>query len=545
MADSAYDGFGLLKNVDIETYPGAVKAQRTTASQFHVALSSTFTADSTTDIITVAGGVVPITGTAVTVSNSGGALPAGLSAATIYFVIFISSTTFQLATTILNANANTAIDITNNGSGTNTVVTVNPGTIKYYAKDHRTTTLFAQDSNARVWVAEGSDAAQFLLLNGNTLTDGSGNGISLFLNSDSSATYLFAFRNAAIDVVNVFGTSNIENPSWSNSWKPMDGTGSGTNNPHYSIVGQDNIVYFTDGRFIGSILENLGQVFTPGNGATFNYNNHALDTPQTEILQWLEELGINLLAAGGTFNYIYPWDRVSSSFNLPLAVPEIGVKRLKNSGGIVYILAGGKGNIYTTQGTFVTKFRKIPGYAVDDGSSSAPVTWGGIALRTGNLLVGVGSSISANSGVYVVYPDGRILMDNIPSTGSGNATALFAENDLYHIGRANGADRVLGTGARYSGAQSIVQSKLYEVGDKIHPGTFVTLEMQLGRPSTGSAVVSWRPDTSSAFVDLATFNGDSVATSFTSDVALTGIENIQIQLTVNGAMEVMELRLFP
>lgn len=57
----------------------------------------------------------------VTVSNSGGALPSGLSAATAYFVCTVPSTTkITLATSIANVNSGTCINFGTTGSGTNT-----------------------------------------------------------------------------------------------------------------------------------------------------------------------------------------------------------------------------------------------------------------------------------------------------------------------------------------------------------------------------------------------------------------------------------------
>ncbi len=56
----------------------------------------------------------------VWVSNSGGALPAGLVAATNYWAIKIDANTFQLATSLANALAGTFQVITTNGTGTQT-----------------------------------------------------------------------------------------------------------------------------------------------------------------------------------------------------------------------------------------------------------------------------------------------------------------------------------------------------------------------------------------------------------------------------------------
>lgn len=82
--------------------------------------AKTFTADAATEIFTAtANGFV--TGLKTQVSNSGGALPAGLSAVTDYFVIKIDANTFYLATSLANALAGTNLLITTNGTGTQTI----------------------------------------------------------------------------------------------------------------------------------------------------------------------------------------------------------------------------------------------------------------------------------------------------------------------------------------------------------------------------------------------------------------------------------------
>jgi len=51
-------------------------------------------------------------------------LPAGLSLATDYFVINLTSSTFSLASSLANAQAGTAVNITGTGTGTHTVTPV-------------------------------------------------------------------------------------------------------------------------------------------------------------------------------------------------------------------------------------------------------------------------------------------------------------------------------------------------------------------------------------------------------------------------------------
>ena len=83
------------------------------------AASQTFTA-ATTDLCTAAAHGFQ-TGDRVRVSSAT-TLPAGLSAATTYYVIYVSANTFKLATTDANATAGTAIDITDTGTGTHSIV---------------------------------------------------------------------------------------------------------------------------------------------------------------------------------------------------------------------------------------------------------------------------------------------------------------------------------------------------------------------------------------------------------------------------------------
>ena len=66
-----------------------------------------------------------VTGDTVILSNTGGGLPGGLSATT-YYVIKVDANTFSLATSLANAYAGTAINITTQGTGTHHVVIDGP-----------------------------------------------------------------------------------------------------------------------------------------------------------------------------------------------------------------------------------------------------------------------------------------------------------------------------------------------------------------------------------------------------------------------------------
>lgn len=548
IADSPHKGFGLMSRVDIESFPGAVKVGKDLTSLFHTALSKTFTAVAATDVCTISSGELPITGTAVVLTTTN-TLPAGLAVATIYFIIKLSDTTFKLATTIANANVPTPINITDTGTGVHTVTTINPGTINHIIKDPRVGRRFYLDSNGRVWY--GGDIL-LLLYNsaidtgGASVTNANGTGISIASFSHTTSNFLFVFRNALIDVIDVYATSDVETPSWTNGWQSLN-SGAGSTNSHHSILAQDNLLYFCDDKYVGSIKEKTGQTFDPASGATYTYNYQALDLPTYEVAQHFEELGINLLTAGNTFNKVYPWDRISDSFNLPLDVPEIGVKKLKNIGGLVYILAGTIGNIYITQGSYVRHFKKIPTQLTNNLNTAAgfTITWGGIGAINGSLLFGMGVDTSGNSGAYLLYPDGRLVIDQLPSTGSTNVTAFECTTNFYYMGYSGGADKH--DTDRYSSFEGVVQSSLYRVATKTEKATYSTLEVVLAKPTAPAGVrIGYRKNTSGSFTPLDTFTADGTETLYKNDgIGLIDIEDIQIQAELDDDIELVEIRLLP
>ncbi len=80
----------------------------------------------TTNSFSASGSNIWQTGQAVVVRNSGGALPGGLSADTLYFLCKLSSTSFNLHLTLADAHANTAtVDVTSPGTGTTTFLEAN------------------------------------------------------------------------------------------------------------------------------------------------------------------------------------------------------------------------------------------------------------------------------------------------------------------------------------------------------------------------------------------------------------------------------------
>lgn len=116
----------ILTLVDLVGFYRVTSVTTTTAQATTNTLSafSTFTADASTDILTHSNiNLMPFTRVQVSTTTT---LPAGLSAATNYYVIKVTDTTCKLATSYANAVAGTAINITDAGTGTHTINTLLP-----------------------------------------------------------------------------------------------------------------------------------------------------------------------------------------------------------------------------------------------------------------------------------------------------------------------------------------------------------------------------------------------------------------------------------
>lgn len=95
--------------------------------------SGAFTADSSTDTLTRAAHGLATGAGPLLVSNSGGALPAGLTAATPYWAIVTGASTFKVATSRAAALGNAWIPITDNGTGTHSIVSSSATSVGHLA----------------------------------------------------------------------------------------------------------------------------------------------------------------------------------------------------------------------------------------------------------------------------------------------------------------------------------------------------------------------------------------------------------------------------
>ena len=579
MADSPDLGVGLLQDVSIDTVPGALMPQYAPTVMSPVNSSSVFTWDDTVNsgTGTITGSFPALqVGTAIQLTNSGGAAPTGLSVATTYFITNVSGNTFQLASTLANALSSTPISTSDNGSGTNTMATINFGTAMHSVMNPNSGYIFVLDSNGHLWYAP-SGVYTLYLVAGQTVTAAAGNGLCGFENSNGTEYYLFVYRNQYIDVLKATSNTQLQDPvgqsAWTNGWQSMN-AGAGSGAPHHSITTLAGFTYFTDTRYVGSINEKAGQVFDPSNGSTYTYNNQALFTLNGEQCTWLELLNTQLLVAGGTYNYIYVWNRTDPTFSSQWVVPENNVLRMKNIGNVVYILAGARGNVYQSSGYIVLLTGKTPEW-ITQSTTATQVAFGGIGQKGGWLIFGLGTT-GAGNGVWAIDPTapqfstmaglgGRRLFENQLVNGTAVTTLLVPANatlvtsqEFYYLGGVGEFSAI--TPNRYSAyGTALYQSGLRAVGNKIVKAKYSRLEVQLNQPGqSGNTVrVSWRNAISGSWTVMSggSTNGvfvcDGTVTSFTQDIGLHDLENIQVQVELKGsasgssALQVMSVILYP
>jgi len=557
IADSPELGFSDIRNVEVGSFPGeAVPTYKPQLQTQSSQQSKTFTVDPATEIFTWSGSVATqlYDNAPITFTNSGGALPAPLAANTLYYVIALSTTTFSVSTKP-KAVGGTALNITTAGTGTNRFSTFNMGVPKNALNYLNTqggvlnivngtvlvaqslNSVFVQDDQGYIWT-NCLGSAIFFPVTGNQVnttplgggnTYGNGNGIATFTSSGIGGTandYLFACngtRMEALDLTALVGGTI----TWYFTGGTQTFTTTANTTSHSALLGQDNKVYFCDGRYLTAFSELPTKNFSPTDATTFSFSNKVLTLPSNASSQCLEQLGINLLIGDANTNYIYPWDRFSTSFTLPLRVPENNIQKMINTNNIVYILAGTKGVVYTTSGYMVQLFKKIPEYL-----TGGSVTWGGLDRLNGHLLIGLSTSTGgngqANGGVYKIFlhtlQEGTLVIDNTPDTGLFTqlpTIILTSTADTYFIGyeptNTSGAiDLVSPLNDRYSNYESYIETPIVSVSGVQESRNFEELGMMLARSLTsGEGIqVSSRLSLNDTYSVLGTFTTAGVVNDF-------------------------------
>lgn len=429
-------------------------------------------------------------------------------------------------------------------------------------------------------VAANGSPARFAILDkdGHVFETTSITGTWTFLSSSNSTTgstandgiaywlgYLFKFRNGSVDY--------WDGTTWTTAWQSIT-----PGVRHFAYVGSDNVLYFTNGNYLGSIaLTNPGSPssFDPTSSGTYIFTTTKLQLPQTDLAISIGEVGggntpQSTLLVGGIQNAVYPWDKTSASFNFPIFVADNYIQNIVSANQNAFIFAGkgtgtgGRGRIFITNGAQADEYFKMPDYIF--GVQDPYYAWGDAIFHRNNLLFGAfvipnsTASPLTVSEVWALDFDTkafRSVSDIITNaTGKGNATVLMSTYSLstpgfgYIIGwDDNGAAPGIGySGTTVGTGPASILTDLMDIGSFIQRKTFSQVEVKFRTALQTNESVSVTPivDTGATNTVPLVFSPTLVSGTFSASapVNFQATQWLQFQITMTGANALSGCRLY-
>jgi hypothetical protein len=413
--------------------------------------------------------------------------------------------------------------------------------IKWMAKSG--TTYYALGDTGKLYSSVGTGA--WAEVSGYSQTNAHGNGLAVWKD------YLIIARDGYLDAYGPLSGT----PAMLTDWKAI---------PyhllwHPMIAGQDDILYIGADRYVGSLQEVVGQTFDPGNSATYSWNDNALDLPTGYSIKCMAELGTNLMLGtikGNDYSFggesiadIFPWDRTSDTFTLPLRLNTTGVHQMVIHENVLYIVAGRQGDIYATNGTSVKHVAKLPHDLMfeTDFVLSAALNFYPGAILSHNDRVYIGASTAGNSDSLGVWSlkDGVLVFEHEISTGTTSDTvtigSLYPSNsDGLLIGWADDATYGLDL-VNYemtTGYVGYFDTPLYFVGTPYNPKTYTTMGIVFAKPLTANqgVRVSYRKNLHDDFTEINTWDGVTHPAALTIKTVpnISDAVNLQLRVALNG-----------
>lgn len=562
IADSPHLGIADMRNINILSSPGAAVVNYKTSALTQPATVSAlaFTVVTATDVFTVASTSGWYNGMAITLNTI--VTSTGISTGRVYWIGNLTATTFKLYKNP-SRNAGKVVDVTgSDGSGTLSSYVM--GQIIDKAVDYRgggntpkRNYIFFLDANGLVWWIDNTSGTltnNLIYLGNDTLTGSTGRAITIYKRN------IIVFRTSSMDAYNTAGIDGDYDPDavyssngWTYGW---DSVSSVTQTTRPVLVGQDDIIYYGNSGRVGSIAEVAGQTFDPTNSATYTKTVSAQKIPKGDDVYSLAELGVNLLI-GGIREYIYPWDRSSTSFDLPIIVPDIGIYKMVTINQLVFVFAGTRGRIYVTNGSGVSLFKKIPDYV--SGVNEPYYTWNDATGWKGQLYFGFtatkndGTALTSTGGVWAIdLKTGAFRGINKLSYDTyGGSINVLLPNVLssvpvgigLYVAWTNSSTYGIDVSSQYlySSYEAMIETGLLSVGSPIAKRVITHLMAQLAKLlTTGQGVrVSYRKNLTDSYsspitFDFATYSGIA---GFFKDFPLTDAEFVQlkIEMTANSS----------
>jgi hypothetical protein len=554
---SPHKGFEEFRNLDTVSNPGAVSLEFEMSAMTLPPTVSTlaYTTDTTANTVTVASTSGWFNGMAITLDTV--VTSTGISTGRVYWVGDLTATTFKLYKNP-SLHSGQVVDITgSNGSGTLTSYTLGAPLDKAMYFDGTGSTirnyLFILDENGRAWWIKNSGGTlttSLVYLGNDTLTSTNNRAITVW------KSHLIVFRSGNIDALPVdeieastdFDTSS----GWTYGLESISSVSGMTRRAVY--IGNDDVMYFQNGSDrLGSLTEVTGSTFDPTSSATWTEAITALDLPAGDDVTAIGEIGDNLLVGTRT-GKIYPWNKVLSSYSLPVALPENYIERIIMVNNLAYVFAGYTGNIYVSDGVSYTPFYQIPQHIF--GVDRPYITWKDTLGWQNQLYISFtatdnsGATISSVGGVWAINIGTKAFRHShllSPLSYAANATVLLPNTlttspagDGLYIGWSNGSTYGVDTSAStyYTDYAGYCISMLYTVGLSHQKRTYSQLDVIFEKElAAGEGVkVSFRRNRTDSFADTQTIDYATYGaiSSLNLTIPADDIVTFQVKLELTG-----------
>lgn len=290
-------------------------------------------------------------------------------------------------------------------------------------------------------------------------------------------------------------------------------------------VGIDDILYVASGKYVGSLTEDT--TFDPTDNGTYTWNNQALDLPDGYVIDAIWNFNDYLMISAGNPDtreqQIFPWDRVSASYDYPTPLNNGVAAQATAYQNLAYFLDGTRGQFRVTNRAIVDKvveFENITFPNRDDGLAQKQ---GAIANIDDVFLVGVSND---DDGVYpigVYKVKGNAYTRQTLSEGLDGSTKEikihFIEPFKYNnylVSWENINDLTFGVdefgldGYRCTGYTAFMESPLYQPGLVLRDKSYQQMEIVLAKPlATGQGIkVYYRENLSDSWTEITTQEGD-------------------------------------
>lgn len=417
------------------------------------------------------------------------------------------------------------------------------------------------DNNGRVWESTSVSGTFTFLSNGNSNTGAS---------SLEGVAYWCGF------LLKTRGSSSIY--FWNGTtWAEVAGAptlSSGVK--HFMYVGDDNVLYITNGDYLASI--ELDDPSDPNgldltNTGTFTFNATTLQVGITDQTLSICEVGSggtagSTLLIGGSNNLIYPWDKISETFDKPIVVAEPYIFNMVSANQNAFIFTGGgsygtslagRGRIYITNGSQAEEWFKMPDYAF--GVNEPYYVWGDAIFHRNKLIFGC--MIKNNSNTTLLFAQlwaidfttkaFSSLSDLATGTAKGLARTLISGdpdvgagmNIIVGIDDDSSTPSIAYSGTASGTGTALINTDLIPIGTFLQKKTFTQVEFKLRTALAASESVSMLAVVDGTSQSNLSFQ-PTVTTGSISGVAnvnFQGAQWLQMQATLTGASTTSGCRL--